>query len=62
MGYSIYTLLVDIALMSFLLFIGQFLRSKIKWLQNHYIPCIDYCGFLRASAGAADPSCVSLER
>lgn len=30
MGYSIYTLLVDIALMSFLLFIGQFLRSKIK--------------------------------
>lgn len=46
MGYSIYTLLVDIALMSFLLFIGQFLRSKIKWLQNHYIPVSIIAGFL----------------
>ncbi len=35
---GIYDFFVDFAIMSGLLIVAQFLRSKIKWLQNHYIP------------------------
>lgn len=35
---TVYDFFVDFAWMSGLLLVAQFLRSKIKWLQNHYIP------------------------
>lgn len=36
--YTSYSLLVDVCIMSFLLFISKLIRSKVKWFQNHYIP------------------------
>ncbi len=38
MEFTVNTLLVDVSLISGLLFLAQMLRSKIKFLQNYYIP------------------------
>ena len=46
MEFTVYMLLEDVMFMSGLLFLGQLLRSKIKWLQNHYIPVSVIAGFL----------------
>lgn len=59
MDFTVYTLLEDIIVMSGLLFLGQFLRSKIKWLQNHYIPVSVIAGFLGLLLGPQVLSVVS---
>ncbi|MBE6600269.1 MAG: hypothetical protein E7640_03625 [Ruminococcaceae bacterium] len=44
--YTAYSLLLDFCFMSGALFIAKLLRSKIKWLQNHYIPASVIAGFI----------------
>ncbi len=44
--YTCYSLLLDFCFMSGALFIAKLLRSKIKWLQNHYIPASVIAGFI----------------
>lgn len=44
--YTCYTLLLDFCFMSGALFIAKLLRSKIKWLQNHYIPASVIAGLI----------------
>ena len=46
MEYTIYSLFTDLCIMSALLLLAKFLRSKIKWFQNHYIPSSLIAGFL----------------
>lgn len=38
MDYDAYSFVMDFAFMSLLLVIAQFLRSKVKFLQDFYIP------------------------
>lgn len=38
MDYNAYSFVMDFAFMSILLVVAQFLRAKIKFLQNFYIP------------------------
>jgi ESS family glutamate:Na+ symporter len=51
MNFTAYSLLVDFCIMSFLLFISQLLRSKIRFLQNFYIPSSLIAGFIGLFAG-----------
>lgn len=51
MAFTAYSLLIDFSIMSFLLFIAQLLRSKIKFLQNFYIPSSLIAGFIGLFAG-----------
>ncbi len=44
--YTCYSFLLDFCFMSGALFIAKLLRSKIKWLQNHYIPSSVIAGFI----------------
>lgn len=44
--YTCCTLLLDFCFMSGALFIAKLLRSKIKWLQNHYIPASVIAGLI----------------
>lgn len=46
MEYTIYSLLVDVCIMSALLLVAKALRSKIRWFQNHYIPASVIAGFI----------------
>ena len=46
MNYNSYSFLLDFAFMSLLLVIAQLLRSKIKFLQNFYIPSSVIAGIL----------------
>lgn len=46
MNYDAYSLLVDFGFMSLLLVIAQFLRSKIKFFQNFYIPASVLAGIM----------------
>lgn len=46
MEYSAYSFVMDFAYMSFLLIVAQLLRSKIKLLQNFYIPASLLAGFM----------------
>ena len=46
MEFGPYDLLMDFALMSILLFIAQVLRSKIRFIQNLYLPSSLIAGFL----------------
>lgn len=51
MAFGPYNLLMDFSLMACLLFIAQMLRSKIKLLQNLYIPSSLIAGFLGLFGG-----------
>jgi len=44
--YGPYTLLIDFALMSVLLFIAQLIRANVRWVQNIYLPTSIIAGFL----------------
>ncbi len=46
MEFGPYTMLMDFALMSILLFIAQILRSRVKLIQNLYLPSSLIAGFL----------------
>lgn len=46
MNYDAYSFVIDFAFMSLLLVIAQFLRSKIKFLQNFYIPSSVLAGLM----------------
>ena len=51
MEFGPYTLLMDFALISILLFIAQFLRAKIKIIQALYLPASLIAGFLALFLG-----------
>ena len=44
--FNAYSLLLDFCFMSGAMFVAKFLRSKIPWLQNHYIPVSVIAGFI----------------
>ena len=44
--FDSYALLLDFCFMSGAMFIAKLLRSKIPWLQNHYIPVSVIAGFI----------------
>jgi len=46
MNYDAYSFIIDFAFMSLLLVIAQILRSKVKFLQNFYIPSSVLAGIL----------------
>ncbi len=46
MNYNAYSLMVDFAFMSLLLIVAQFLRSKVKFFQNFYIPASVIAGIM----------------
>lgn len=46
MNYDAYSFVMDFAFMSLLLVVAQFLRSKIKFLQNFYIPASVLAGIM----------------
>lgn len=46
MNYDAYSFVIDFAFMSLLLVIAQFLRAKIKFLQNFYIPASVLAGIM----------------
>ena len=46
MEFGPYTMLMDFALMSVLLFVAQIIRSKVKWIQNLYLPTAMIAGFM----------------
>lgn len=46
MEYNAYSFLLDFAYMSLLLIASQFLRAKVKFFQNFYIPASVLAGFL----------------
>ncbi|MFK4784940.1 sodium/glutamate symporter [Fusobacterium sp. MFO224] len=51
MNFTPYSMLLDFSIMSGLLFIAQIMRSKIKFLQNYYIPSSLVAGFLGLFGG-----------
>lgn len=51
MDYNGYSFVMDFAFMSLLLVVAQFLRSKIKFLQNFYIPASVIAGLLGLICG-----------
>lgn len=51
MEFTAYSMLLDFCIMSGLLFIAQMMRSKIKFLQNYYIPSSLVAGFLGLFGG-----------
>ncbi len=46
MEFGPYNMMMDFALISILLFISQFLRAKVKFIQNLYLPSSLMAGFL----------------
>ena len=48
---SIYTVLMDFAFASFLILIGQLLRSKIRFIQSSFIPASLLAGFMGLALG-----------
>lgn len=46
MEFGPYTMLMDFALMSALLFVAQIIRSKVRWVQNLYLPTAMIAGFM----------------
>ena len=51
MEFSIEVLFLDIMKAAILIFIGHLLRSKVKFLQNLYIPLSLIAGFLALASG-----------
>ncbi|WP_051532670.1 sodium/glutamate symporter [Fusobacterium perfoetens] len=51
MQFTAWSMLLDFCIMSGLLFIAQMMRSKIKFLQNYYIPSSLVAGFLGLFGG-----------
>ncbi len=51
MNFTPYSMLLDFCIMAGLLFIAQMMRSKIKFLQNYYIPSSLVAGFLGLFGG-----------
>lgn len=51
MEFTPYSMLIDFCLMSVFLFIAQILRSKLKFLQNFYIPSSLLAGFMALFCG-----------
>lgn len=51
MNFTPYSMLLDFCIMSGLLFIAQMMRSKIRFLQNYYIPSSLVAGFLGLFGG-----------
>jgi len=52
MNFGPYSMLMDFALMSILLFIAQYLRAKVKIIQNLFLPSSLIAGFLGLFLGA----------
>jgi glutamate:Na+ symporter, ESS family len=48
-----YSMLIDFAMMSILLFIAQIIRAKVKWVQHLYLPTAMIAGFLGLFFGAS---------
>lgn len=44
--FTCYDLLLDFCFMSGIMFVAKLLRSKIRWLQNHYIPVSVIAGII----------------
>jgi len=61
MVFGPYSVLVDFALMSLLLFIAQIIRAKVEWVQNLYLPTAMIAGFMGLFFGSSFLSYVSPE-
>lgn len=53
MEFGPYTMLMDFALMSILLFVAQIIRAKVKFIQNLYLPTAMIAGFLGLFLGSS---------
>ncbi len=59
MEFGPYTMLMDFALMSILLFIAQLIRAKVKFIQNLYLPTAMIAGFMGLFLGSSFLSYIS---
>ncbi|MEG0440313.1 MAG: sodium:glutamate symporter, partial [Solibacillus sp.] len=49
--YSIWSLMIDISIVSGLLLVGTILRAKIKWIQALFLPASIIAGFIGLALG-----------